>query len=100
MDKITQNLLDKIAGLHDIPNGATSVRKNGKSVIKSSKNIIITKKADNSGIDIVIKKSCQGESCHIPVVITEQGITDIVQNDFYIEEGAVVTIVAGCAKAG
>lgn len=96
MDKITQNLLDKIAGLHDIPNGATSVRKNGKSVIKSSKNIIITKKADNSGIDIYIKKSCQGEACHIPVVITEQGITDTVQNDFYIEEGAVVTIVAGC----
>jgi len=96
MDKITQNLLEKIANLHEIPNGATSIRKNGKSVIKSSKNIIISKKADNSGIDIFVKRECQGDACHIPVVITEQGLIDAVQNDFYIEDGAVVTIVAGC----
>ncbi len=96
MDAITKNLLEQISNLHEMPSGASSVRKNGKSVIKSSKNIVITRKEDNSGIDILIKSSCKGEACHIPVVITEHGLVDVVQNDFYIEDGADVTIVAGC----
>ena len=33
---------------------------------------------------------------HIPVVVAASGIMDQVYNDFYIEEGARVTIVAGC----
>ena len=33
---------------------------------------------------------------HIPVVLTESGLKDMVYNDFYIGEGADVTIVAGC----
>ena len=32
----------------------------------------------------------------IPVVGNATGVTDIVYNDFYIEGGANVTIVAGC----
>ena len=97
LDKITQNLLNQIANLHEIPTGAVSFRKNGKSqVVNSTKNIEILKKEDNSGIDIIIHSSCQNEACHIPVVITENGLFDLVYNDFYIEDGAVVTIVAGC----
>ena len=93
---ITKNLFEQITHLHEIPNGASSIRENGKSKITSTENIIISKKADGSGIDILIKKTCQGEACHIPVMVTESGLIDIVKNDFYVEDGARVTIVAGC----
>jgi len=96
LDKITENLLNQISELHKIPNGAMSFRRNGKSEIKSTPNIEIKKKDDNSGIDIFIHSSCKNEACHIPVVITENGLFDLVYNDFYIEDGAEVTIVAGC----
>ena len=97
LDKITQNLLDKIADLHTIPNGAVSIRKNGKGeYINSTANIEIFKKADNSGIDVVVHSSCKNEACHIPVVVTENNLFDLTYNDFYIEDGAIVTIVAGC----
>lgn len=97
LDNITKNLLNQIANLHKIPNGAVSFRKNGKSeVMNSTPNIEIVKKKDNSGIDIFVHSACQNEACHIPVVITENGLFDLVYNDFYIEDGAVVTIVAGC----
>ena len=97
LDNLTKNLLNQIANLHKIPNGAVSFRKNGKSeVVNSTPNIEIVKKEDNSGVDIFIHSTCQNEACHIPVVITENGLFDLVYNDFYIEDGAIVTIVAGC----
>ena len=97
MDKITKNLLEQIANLHEIPNGAVSFRKNGKSeVLNSTSNIIIEKKKDNSGIQVLVLSSCQNEACHIPVVVSENGLFDLTYNDFIIEDGANVTIVAGC----
>ena len=97
MDEITKNLLKEIAGLHEIPNGAVSIRKNGKGeVIKSTSNIQIKKKKDAEGIDVFVSSSCKGESCHIPVVISENGFFDLVYNDFYVEDGAEVVVVAGC----
>jgi Fe-S cluster assembly scaffold protein SufB len=97
IDNLTKALLKEISNLHKIPNGAVSFRKNGKSdVVQSSQNIIIEKKEYLSGINVYIKSSCKNEACHIPVVITENGIYDVVYNDFYIEDGAKVTIVAGC----
>ena len=97
IDKISKDLLEKIAGLHEIPNGAISFRKNGKSeIIKSSAHIEIEKKIDGSGINIYVRSSCQNEACHIPVVISENRLFDLVYNDFYIEDGANVTIIAGC----
>ena len=97
MDQITKNLLKEIAGLHDVPDGAVSIRKNGKGeVLKSSNNIQIKKKENAEGIDVFVSAKCQGEACHIPVVISEAGFFDLVYNDFYIEDGADVVIVAGC----
>lgn len=97
VDKISQDLLSKIGNLHEIPNGAISFRKNGKSeIVRSTANIEIEKKNDGSGINIYIRSNCQNEACHIPVVISENGLFDLVSNDFYIEDGASVTIVAGC----
>ena len=96
LDKISENLLNQIANLHEIPNGAMSIRKNGKSEIRSSKNIEILPKKDASGIDVIVHSSCKNESCHIPVIVTENGLFDLTYNDFYIEDGAEVLIVAGC----
>lgn len=33
---------------------------------------------------------------HIPVILTKSGFKDMVYNDFFVGEGADVTIVAGC----
>ena len=97
LDKITKNLLDKISSLHEIPSTAVSIRQNGKSrLTKSTKNIEIKPKKDFPGIDIFVSGKCKNEACHIPVVVTENGIFDVSYNDFYIQDGAVVTIVAGC----
>ena len=97
LDKISKDLLDKIAGLHKIPNGAVSIRENGKSkVMESTGTIKIEKKQECEGINVFVSKECQGESCHIPVVVTERDFYDEVYNDFFIEDGAKVVIVAGC----
>ena len=91
LDKISQNLLSQISNLHEIPDGAVSFRKNGKGeIIRSTANIEIAKKDDASGIDIFVHSSCQGEACHIPVVVSENGLFDLVYNDFYIEDNADV----------
>ena len=96
LDNISKKLLKQIANLHEIPNGAVSFRKNGKSFIRSSASIEIKKKENGSGIDIFVHSSCQGEACHIPVVVSEDGLFDLVYNDFYIEDNANVVIIAGC----
>lgn len=97
LDNISKNLLEKIAGLHDIPNGAVSFRRNGKGeIIRSTANIEIKKKQDRPGIDIFVHSTCQHEACHIPVVVSKNDLHDLVYNDFYVEDGADVVIVAGC----
>ena len=97
MDKITKNLLAQIANLHEIPTGAFSLRKNGKGeIVQSTDNIEIKKKENGLGIEVLVRSSCNGEACHIPVVVSENGLFDLTYNDFIIEDGAVVTIVAGC----
>ena len=63
MDKIQQNLLQEIAGLHDVPQGAYSLRVNGESAgIGSSEHIEIVKKTDKPGIDIYIKPSSKNRT--------------------------------------
>ena len=97
MDKIQRDLLEQVAGIHEVPEGAYSLRINGQLYGKnSSENIEIVKKEDKSGIDIYIKAGTKNESVHIPVIISKTGIDDLVYNDFYIGENADVTIVAGC----
>ncbi|MGN0547861.1 MAG: SufB/SufD family protein [Acutalibacteraceae bacterium] len=97
MDKIDSQLLESIADLHEIPEGAYNIRKNGEGLSRrSTANIEIVPKSDKPGIDIIIAPGTKNESVHIPVIITEAGINDLVYNDFYIGEGADVLIVAGC----
>ena len=97
MNKIEKDLLLAVADLHQIPSGAFNLRENGKGVErKSSANIEIVPKKDVSGIDIIIKPNTTNESVHIPVIITESGIKDLVYNDLYVGENSDVLIVAGC----
>lgn len=97
MDKIQKDLLAAVADIHEVPEGAYSLRINGKLHGKnSSENIQIVTKTDKPGIDIYIKAGTKNESVHIPVLIAATGLKELVYNDFHIGEDADVTIVAGC----
>lgn len=97
MDSIQMNLLEQVAGLHEIPAGAYNLRINGKSEGRnSSANIDIIPKEDKSGIDIIVKPGTKKESVHIPVLLSQTGLEDLVYNDFFIGEDCDITIVAGC----
>lgn len=98
MEKLDFSMLGKIADITEIPSvGAYNIRKNGFGVERrSTENIEIITKTDKPGIDIKIKPGTKAEKVHIPVIITEEGVNDMVYNDFYIGEGADVEIVAGC----
>lgn len=97
MDAIQKQLLQEVADLHDIPEGAYNLRANGESVGRqSTANIEIISKTDASGMDIRIKPNTTKESVHIPVILSESGLKETVYNDFYIGENSDVLIVAGC----
>ena len=97
MDPIKLNLLREVADLHGVPEGAYNIRSDGKLAGRSTTaNIDIVSKEDGSGIDIIIKPGTVHESVHIPVIISESGLTDVVYNDFYIGDNCDVVIVAGC----
>ena len=97
MDKRDMGLLESIADLHEIPAGAYNIRKNGEGHSRrSTANIEIVSKTDKPGIDIIVAPGTKNESVHIPVIITETGVNDLVYNDFFIGDDADVLIVAGC----
>ncbi len=97
MNALEKNLLKEVAGLEAIPTGAYNIRENGKLAGRNTTaNIDIQTKADKPGIDIFIRPGTKGERVDIPVLLTETGLNDLVYNDFYVGEGADVTIVAGC----
>ncbi len=97
MDAIQKNLLSEIADLHAVPDGAYNIRSNGEAAgRRSTENIEIVPKKDKPGIDIIIKSGTKNESVHIPVIISESGLKDLVYNDFYIGEDSDVLIIAGC----
>lgn len=91
-------LLETIA---DMPGGqakgALNIRKDSGCASRvTTENIDIKTKEDKPGIDIIIKPGTKNETCHIPVIITRSGLSETVYNDFYVGEGADVTIIAGC----
>ncbi len=97
MDNIQKHLLEQVASLHEVPQGAYSLRINGALHGKnSSENIQIVKKEDKPGIDIYVKPGTKNESVHIPVLLSQSGIKELVYNDFHIGENCDITIVAGC----
>lgn len=97
MNQVDIQLLREIADLERTPQGAYNIRKNGQLESRSnSANITIESKSDKPGIDIHIAPGTKHESVHIPVIVTQTGLKDLVYNDFYIGEDCDVDIVAGC----
>lgn len=97
MDEIQRTLLKEVADLDALPVGAYNIRSNGAAAGRNSTaNIEIVPKEDKPGIEIYIKPGTKKESVHIPVIITQTGLTDLVYNDFYIGDDCDVTIIAGC----
>lgn len=97
MDAIQQELLEQVAGLHEVPEGAYNIRANGEMAGRNTTaNIDIITKEDRAGIDIRIRPGTRGESVHIPVVLSQSGLQESVYNDFYVGENCDVTIIAGC----
>ena len=98
-NKVDINLLREIADLEGTPKGAYNIRKNGKLEARGrTENIEIVTKEDpeKPGIDIYVKEGTKHQSVHIPVIITETGLDELVYNDFYIGADCDVVIVAGC----
>lgn len=97
MDQIQKTLLKQVAGLHEVPQGAYNIRANGESAGRAvTANIDIVTKEDKPGIDIIIKDGTRNESVHIPVLLSQSGIKEMVYNDFYIGKDCDVVIIAGC----
>ena len=97
MDAIQKELLMQVADLHEIPAGAYNFRVNGEAAGRNTtEHIDIVTKQDRQGIDIYIKPGTVHESVHIPVILSQAGLTETVYNDFHVGEGADVTIIAGC----
>lgn len=97
INHIDEQLLNEISNVEEIKKGAYNIRKNGQGIErKITENIDIVTKKDKSGIDIKVKDNTKFEFIHIPVIITESGLTDVVYNDFFIGKNANVIIIAGC----
>ncbi len=97
LNQVTEEVLDVINDNKFSQTGAYNLRENGTSICHGdSEHIKIKKKTDKPGIDIYIDGKTSGEAVYIPVVVSVSGMTDLVYNDFYIEDGANVRIVAGC----
>ena len=97
LDSVTENVLDVINDHKFEPKGAYNLRQNGTSICHGdSEHIKIKRKTDKPGIDIYIDGETKGEAVYIPVVVSVSGMTDVVYNDFYVADGADVSIIAGC----
>lgn len=97
INEIEREIFCEVANFKEAPEGAYNFRVNGKSVRrKSTGNINIVPKKDNSGLDIYVKAGTVGETVHIPVAISVSGLSEVVYNDFHIGAGSDVVIIAGC----
>ncbi|PKN60652.1 MAG: ABC transporter permease [Deltaproteobacteria bacterium HGW-Deltaproteobacteria-11] len=97
LNALDKNLLKAVADLEGIPKGAYNIRKNGKLLAREiSANINIETNAEGTGIIVTIKPGTVNESVHIPVILSQAGLYDVVYNNFIIGEGSDVTIIAGC----
>ena len=97
MNEITAKLLDLISSPYEKIKGAFNIREDGGCAGRqSTENIEIVSKTDKPGIDIRIRPGTKNENVYIPACVTHSDVDDLVYNDFYVGEGADVTIVAGC----
>lgn len=97
MNSAEKELLKIIADIDGELSGAFNIRANGSLAQRhTTPNVDIRTKTDKDGIDIIIRPGTKGETVHIPVIISDTGINDLVYNDFIIGDDADITIMAGC----
>lgn len=97
LNDIQKKILAIVADMRGTGDGAVNIRSDGQKAYRhNTEHITIVSKTDRDGIDIHIAPGTHAESVHIPVVLTKPGFQDLVYNDFFVGEGADVTIVAGC----
>ncbi len=97
LNDIQKHILEVVSGMAADSQGAVNIRADGKKAYRSNTpNVRIESKTDKEGIDIFVDPYTVADHVYIPVVVTEEGFHDVVYNDFYIGEGAHVTINAGC----
>ena len=97
LNDIQKSILQTVSDMVSIPDGAVNIRLDGqKEFRQNSEHIQIVSKTDKDGIDIRIAPFTKSENVHIPVILSKSGFHDLVYNDFFVGEGADVTIVAGC----
>ncbi len=97
MNNIEKDLLKIIADIDGVTGGALNIRANGKLAERHvTESVDIRNKTDKDGIDIIIRPGTKGETIHIPVIISDTGVNDLVYNDFIIGDDCDVTIMAGC----
>ena len=97
MNNVDKNLLKAINETLDEKTEVYNIRKNGESIKRKVNSYIdIVTKEDKNGLDIYVKENTLFGIVHIPVIITESGLTDVVYNDFHIGANANVIIMAGC----
>jgi len=80
MDAIQKNLLEQVAELHDVPEGAYNIRANGKAAARNTTaNIDIVSKEDKDGIDIIIKFELGfGFAFELPLIVFYLAVFHIV----------------------
>lgn len=97
MNKVTDELLRMVSDFTGAFKGAFNIRENGECAGRqSTENIKIESKPNAPGLVVHIRPGTKGETVYIPACVTQGNINDLVYNDFYVGEGADVTIVAGC----
>jgi len=97
MNQTVEKILEKVSDLKGMPKGAYNIRVNGKSEGKAStENIQVKSKPGGKGLEIFVADNTCQETVHIPVVLDESGITELVYNDFYIGKNCDISIIAGC----
>lgn len=97
LDALDKGLLKAVADLEDIPKGAYNIRKNGRLLSRAtSANINIESNAEGTGIMVTIAPGTVNESVHIPVILSQAGLYDVVYNTFIVGAASDVTIIAGC----
>lgn len=98
VNQVAQELLHTVSGYEGAFEGAFNIRQDsGCAGRRSTQNIRIESKPDGKpGLEIHVAPGTRDEKVYIPAVVTHGDVNDVAYNDFYIGEGARVTIVAGC----
>ena len=97
MNQITDELLRLISANPIDGKSAFNIREDSQwAGRQSTENISIENKEGAPGIVIRVKPGTKGETVYIPACVTHAGVDELVYTDFYIGEGADVTVQAGC----